>query len=71
VEWLQVMPAAILSALLAPELLTAGDPRRLDLLRPEFFAALPTFACAWLTRSLAGTVVCGMLCYWLIGRLFG
>ena len=35
VEWLDLIPAAILSALLLPELVTGGAPRTLDLLRPE------------------------------------
>ena len=65
VDWLELIPAAILSALLFPALLTAGDPRRLDLLRPEFLVAIPVFGFAWKTRSLGGTVIVGMLFYWI------
>ena len=43
VEWLDLIPAAILSALLLPELVTSGAPRTLDLLRPELVVAVPTF----------------------------
>lgn len=69
VTWLEFVPAAILGALLAPALVATGEPRRLDLLRPELFAAVPTFIFAVKTRSFAGTVVVGMLAFWLIGLL--
>ena len=45
-----------------------GAPRNLDLLRPELLVALPTFAFAWWMRSLGGTVVVGMLLFWLAGK---
>ena len=68
-EWLDFIPVAILSALVFPELITAGSPRYLDLLRPEFIVAVPTFVFALKTRSLGGTVVTGMLLFWLAGKL--
>ncbi len=70
VEWLELIPAAILSALLLPELVTAGDPRTLDLARSELIVAVPTFLFAILTKSLGGTVIVGMLLYWLSGKVF-
>jgi len=66
-QWLDLIPAAILSALILPILITAGEPRHLDLLRPELFVAVPTLLFAVKTRSLAGTVVVGMLLFWLAG----
>jgi branched-subunit amino acid transport protein len=63
-EWLELIPAAILSALLAPTLLTCAAPRALCLGKPELLAAVPTLLWALKTRSLAGTVIVGMLCYW-------
>jgi branched-subunit amino acid transport protein len=69
VEWLDLIPAAILSALLLPELLLSGHPPRLELFQPKLIAAFPTFAFALKTRSLGGTVVIGMLLYWLAGKL--
>ncbi|WP_044346765.1 AzlD domain-containing protein [Dethiosulfatarculus sandiegensis] len=69
VRWLELIPAAILSAILLPALILDGEPRHLDLLRPEFFVALPTFAFAWWKRSLGGTVVVGMLLFWLAGKI--
>lgn len=71
VEWLEMIPAAILSALLVPALLTGGSPPEIDWFQPKLLAALPTFVFAFKTRSLGGTVVVGMLVYWLLGRLMG
>lgn len=67
VEWLELIPPAILSALIAPALVTAGSPKHLDLFTPEAFVAVPTFLVAWKTRSLAVTVLSGMFLYWLAG----
>jgi branched-subunit amino acid transport protein len=64
IEWLDLIPAAILSALLIPALVTAGDPREL-ILKTELWVALPTFLFALKTKSLGGTVVVGMFLYWL------
>lgn len=69
VQWLDLIPAAILSALLLPALILDGEPRRIDLLRPELWVAVPTFAFAWRVRSLGGTVVVGMLLFWLAGKM--
>ncbi|MFP4030334.1 MAG: AzlD domain-containing protein [Desulfococcaceae bacterium] len=71
VEWLDLIPAAILSALVAPALVVSGDPRQLDWLRPELAAAVPTFWFARKTRSLAGAVVLGMALFWLLERVAG
>lgn len=69
VDWLDFIPVAILSALLTPLLLTSGTVPHLDFGRAELFAAVPTFAVACWTRSLGGTVLAGMLVFWLI-RLY-
>ena len=70
VEWLDLIPAAILSALLLPELLTGSTLRILDLTRPELVVAVPTFIFAIFTKSLGGTVIVGMLLFWLAGKLY-
>jgi len=67
-EWLDLIPAAILSAILLPALLTGGDPRHLDLIQPGLLVAIPTFLFALKTKSLGGTVLVGMLLYWLIDK---
>ena len=63
-EWLELIPAAILSALIAPTLFAQSNPRVFCFGKVELLAALPTLLCAVKTRSLAGTVVVGMLSYW-------
>jgi branched-subunit amino acid transport protein len=65
-EWLELIPPAILSALIAPTIFTRSDPRIFSLGKPELLAAIPTLIFALKTRSLAGTVIIGMLSYWLI-----
>ncbi|MFO8083601.1 MAG: AzlD domain-containing protein [Desulfobacterales bacterium] len=64
VDWLDLIPAAILSALLVPALVTGGEPLRFTLLRPHLWVALPTFLFALRTRSLGGTVILGMFLFW-------
>jgi branched-subunit amino acid transport protein len=66
-EWLELIPAAILSALIAPTLFAQSDPRILTLGKVELLAAIPTLLCALKTGSLAGTVLVGMFCYWGLG----
>ena len=66
-EWLELIPAAILSALIAPTLFAHSAPRVFTLGKIELLAAIPTLLCAVKTRSLAGTVVVGMFCYWRLG----
>ncbi len=65
VEWLDFIPAAILSAILLPVLVTDGATRSVDLWRPEFIVAIPTFLFAILTKSLGGTVIVGMVLFGL------
>jgi branched-subunit amino acid transport protein len=65
VDWLDFIPAAILSALVMPAITTAGQPRCLDWTRPELWVSLPTLLFALKTRSLAGTVGLGMTLYWI------
>jgi branched-subunit amino acid transport protein len=69
VDWLDLIPAAILSALLVPALVLSGEPRTFSLARPELWVALPTLLFALKTRSLGGTVVVGMLLFWAVQKL--
>jgi branched-subunit amino acid transport protein len=68
-EWLDLIPVAILSALVFPELVTVGNPRHLDFSQPQLWVALPTFLFALKTKSLGGTVVVGMMLFWIVGKL--
>jgi len=68
-QWLDFIPAAVLSALILPVLVTSGEPRHLSFLQPELLVAIPTWIFAWKSRSLAGTVVIGMALFWIVGRV--
>ena len=67
IEWLDLIPVAILSALIFPDLFVSRDPRQLQLIQTKSIVALPTFLLALKTKSLGGTVIVGMLLYWLAG----
>lgn len=69
VDWLTLIPAAVLSALLAPSLFIDAAPRAFHLGRAELLVAVPTFLFAVKTGSLGGTVLFGMLLYWLAGMV--
>ena len=68
-EWLDLIPAAILSALLVPALLPIQAGPEAAFLNAGLLAAVPTLIFGLATRSLAGTVVVGMVCYRLIQNL--
>lgn len=70
VEWLDLIPVAILSALVFSDLFVAGSPRHLDVLQLKSIVAIPAFLFALKTKSLGGTVIVGMVLFWLAGRLF-
>ncbi|MCU0572986.1 MAG: AzlD domain-containing protein [Syntrophobacteraceae bacterium] len=68
-EWLDLIPVAILSALVFPEILTSGTPKELDVLQARSLAAVPTLIFALKTRSLGGTVLVGMVLFWALEKL--
>ncbi|MEN8200717.1 MAG: AzlD domain-containing protein [Thermodesulfobacteriota bacterium] len=67
IDWLSLIPVAILCALLAPTLFIDQASRTLELGKPEFLVAIPTLLFAVKTKSLGGTVLVGMGLYWLSG----
>ena len=69
VEWLDLIPVAILSALLLPLLITTDEPKHIEFFRPEFLVAIPVFLFALKTKSLSGTIVVGMLLFWAISKV--
>ena len=69
VDWLDLIPVAILSALLAPTLFTDAATRSFTFGKLELLVAIPTLLFSLKTRSLGGTVLVGMLLYWLGGLL--
>ncbi len=69
IDWLALIPVAILSALLAPSLFTDTGARSLVLGKLELLVAIPTLLFSLKTRSLGGTVLMGMLLFWLGGMV--
>lgn len=67
IDWLSLIPVAILSALIAPSLFADATTRSFDLGKLELLVAIPTLIFAIKTRSLGGTVLVGMVLYWLAG----
>ncbi|MGO9145675.1 MAG: AzlD domain-containing protein [Desulfomonilia bacterium] len=68
-EWLRFIPACILSALVAPAIFLDASTGRFQMLQPRFLAAIPTLFFALKTRSLGGTVIVGMIVYWIMNKL--
>jgi len=68
-EGLDIIPVAILSAILLPLLVTSGEPKRIEFFQPELLVAIPTFIFALKTRSLSLTIVLGMLLFWIASKL--
>ena len=71
VDWLGLIPPAILAALVAPGLFVNVETQSFSLTRLELLVAVPTLAFALKTRSLGGTVFVGMALFWLGGHLLG
>jgi branched-subunit amino acid transport protein len=63
-RWLEMVPPAILAALLAPELLLHAEKGKkalfLSLDNTFLLAALPAFIAGWITRSFFATILIGM-----------
>jgi branched-subunit amino acid transport protein len=67
VKWgLEYIPVAVLSAIVFPILFfNRGGALGIQ---PQFlFAAIPVFIFAWKVKSIWGSVVLGMLIYWVLG----
>jgi len=68
-EWLDLIPVAILASLLLPLMVIPDATGQLDPLSSEFLAGTITIIFALKVKSLSGTVIVGMLVYWLISSL--
>ena len=71
IDWLGLIPVAILAALVAPGLFVEPAAQSVSLTRLELLTAVPTLLFALKTRSLGGTVFVSMLLYWLGGLVLG
>ena len=70
VRWLRYIPAAVLSALLAPTIIINNGRLDLALSNTALLAFFPTLITAYLSRNIFYTVSGGLLYYLIIGYLF-
>ena len=68
-DWLRLVPAAVLAAMLAQSLFVQNGRLVLSWRNIYLLAAIPTFVVAWRTRSVALTMLCGMVSFALLQRL--
>ena len=68
-RWLELAPAAILAAMLAPSLLVAEEHIALSPENPNLWAALPAALVAWRTRNIMLTILVGMAASALIQQM--
>ncbi len=66
-EWLDLIPAAILSALIFPLIFSDSATGNYAVMHKDFLVAIPTFLIALKTRSLGISVISGMALYWFAG----
>ena len=60
VKWLQLIPAAVLAAMLLPSLILTERGLNLHMDNVYLWAAVPTFAVAKWGKSFVGAIVAGM-----------
>lgn len=70
IDWLGLIPVAVLSALLAPGLFIDSANNSFVFGKREILVAIPTLIFALKTRSLGGTVLVGMGLYWVAGLFY-
>lgn len=61
IAWLRYVPVAVLAAMLLPSLLLVEQGISLAPDNLFLWGAVPTLLVAWKTRSLFGSVLCGIL----------
>ena len=67
---LRFVPAAVLSALVVPEILTRHDSLLISPRNPQLIAGIVAGAIAWRSRSVVLTILGGMVTLWALEALF-
>jgi len=70
VRWLSFIPAAVLSALLAPAILIKNGSLSLSLSNTSLLAFIPTLITAYKTKNIFYTVSGGLVFYLILDFLF-
>lgn len=66
---LRYVPPAVLSALIAPEILVRQGHLDLDPANPRLWAGTVAIVVALVTRNVLGTIAAGMATLWILQRL--
>jgi branched-subunit amino acid transport protein len=66
---LRYVPAAVLSAILVPELTNWNGKMDLTWQNPQIFAGLLAILVAWRTRNVVFTLASGLACFFLLTTL--
>jgi branched chain amino acid efflux pump len=67
---LRFVPAAVLSALVVPEILVRHDSLLVSPRNPQFVAGIVAATIAWRSRNVVLTIVGGMITLWALEALF-
>lgn len=70
-RWLSFVPASVMSALVATEVLRPGGSWRLPWHNVYLFAAIPTALVYWKTKSFLGASVTGMVAFLALKYVLG
>jgi branched-subunit amino acid transport protein len=68
---LRFVPAAVLSALILPDMLRPGGELNLSIGNPRLLAGLVAGLVAWGTKNILLTIIAGMASLWLFQFLLG
>jgi branched chain amino acid efflux pump len=66
---LRFVPAAVLSALVVPQILTRDNSLRISLANPQLVAGVVAGVIAWRTRNVLLTILAGMVVLWILQAL--
>ena len=66
---LRFVPAAVLSALVIPQILTRNNSLRVSFTNPQLTAGLVAAVVAWRTKNVLFTILSGMAVLWVLQAL--
>jgi branched-subunit amino acid transport protein len=68
---LRFVPPAVLSAIVAPELLLPGGEFSLSLGNARLLAGVVAMLVAWRTKNVLATIAVGMIALWVLSAIVG
>ena len=67
---LRFVPAAVLSALVVPQILSRDNSLRISVANPQLIAGIVAAFVAWRTKNVVFTILGGMIVLWTLQALF-